>query len=327
MKKYLSFSALFILVGLSAFLPFSFADDVSDMMDAALAEQTQPKSNQSAAVSSSVDQAPAAETSTATAPSGDEKPYVPSISSEPTKARDVLATEESSGDDSDAANTENLDADGKPIPSRGALLEAAATSGELMMADFNSGDKPNNLGGDFGGFAKDPNDDTQDCRATFASDDALGDMEGFALRLDYDVDSPSPAYNGFWMKLENVNANPYDTLSFYVRGASHRFTKRLKVELKTPDHRSSSYFISGISDQWKKIEIPLKRFKGIKDWAIMSELVLVFDDVNTAPKKGTLLVDQIALERKEKGMKTVAAVIPSKSAPTSSPEVELSAAQ
>ena len=31
-------------------------------------------------------------------------------------------------------------------------------------------------------------------------------------------------------------------------------------------------------------------------------MVLVFDDVNTAPKKGTLLVDQIMLERVEGGM-------------------------
>ena len=182
------------------------------------------------------------------------------------------------------------------------VLKSAMSSPELVIADFNSGDKPNNLGGDFGGWDKDPNDDTQGCKATLVSDDASGDMEGFALRLDYDVDSPSPAYNGFWMKLENVNATPYDTLSFYVRGASKRFTKRMKVEFKTPDKRSASFFISGISADWQKIEIPLKRFKGIKNWGSVTELILVFDDVNTAPKKGTLLVDQITLERKEQGM-------------------------
>ncbi len=186
-----------------------------------------------------------------------------------------------------------------PLP---VMSKPSSVSPELVIADFNSGDKPNNLGGDFGGWDKDPNDDTQGCKATLVSDDASGDMEGFALRLDYDVDSPSPAYNGFWMKLENVNAVHYDTLSFYIRGASKRFTKRMKVEFKTPDKRSSSFFISGISADWQKIEIPLKRFKGIKNWGSVTELILVFDDVNTAPKKGTLLVDQIVLERKEQGM-------------------------
>lgn len=252
------------------------ADDVSDEMDAALAE---------------------------TATQAEKLPV--SDAPESMKARDVLTKEERQASTPSPSETQEdyLKGELNEAPSKSAVLESAAEKGELMLADFDTGDKPNNLGGDFGGFSKDPNDDTQDCRATFASDDALGNMEGFALRLDYDVDSPSPAYNGFWMKLENLNALSYDTLSFYVRGASKRFTKRLKVELKTPDHRSSYFFIAGINDQWQKFQIPLKRFKGIKDWSILGELVLVFDDVNTAPKKGTLLVDQITLERKENGMK------------------------
>lgn len=182
--------------------------------------------------------------------------------------------------------------------------------GQLMAADFDTGDRPNNLGGDFGGWDKDPNDNSQGVKMSFASDDSTGNMDGYALRLDYDVDSPSPAYNGFWMKLENLNATPYDTLSFYARGASKRYTPRLKVELKSPDSRKGEFFVSGITNEWKKFEIPLKRFKGIKDWSILGELVLVFDDVNTAPKRGTLLVDQIMFERKEGGMAASAPALP-----------------
>ncbi len=301
MKKNWSFSLLFILASLLMPLSYAVADDASDVMDAALAEHTQiTQDKKTAAPVEPVQNLPAIAQPAVVA----EKPHVPSAP-ESMKARDVLTREErhhAASAQGDEVNTEKLDAEGNPLPSKDAILESASTKGELMIADFDIGDKPNNLGGDFGGFAKDPNDDTQDCRATFASDDALGNMDGFALRLDYDVDSPSPAYNGFWMKLENLNATPYDTLSFYVRGASKRFTKRLKVELKSPDHRSASFIIAGISDQWQKIQIPLKRFKGIKNWSILSELVLVFDDVNTAPKKGTLLIDQMMFERHEKGM-------------------------
>jgi hypothetical protein len=281
------------------------ADDASDVMDAALAEHVQPKDTNATALAAAKAQIPVVA----------EKPRTPA-GPESIKARDVLKSEEKNNatpavfaPSEDESKTEKLDAEGNPLPSKSAILKSASEKGELMIADFDIGDKPNNLGGDFGGFAKDPNDDTQDCRATFASDDALGNMDGFALRLDYDVDSPSPAYNGFWMKLENLNATPYDTLSFYARGASKRFTKRLKVELKTPDHRSASFFISGITDQWQKIQIPLKRFKGIKNWSVLSELVLVFDDVNTAPKKGTLLIDQMMLERHNQGMPSLQSVV------------------
>ena len=53
-------------------------------------------------------------------------------------------------------------------------LDAPAPQSELLVADFDSGDKPNNLGGDFGSWNKDPKDDTQGAYMTFVSDDALG---------------------------------------------------------------------------------------------------------------------------------------------------------
>ena len=295
MKKYLpAFFALFFISSLAG------ADELADSMEAALTQQSE----------SSVPQPDVSEpvpvTESIVASDAPIEPAVDAPASEPVKAHDVLPEEarpESSLDEAvDEQGETLLDEEGNVVSAKGLLLDEAAKAGKLMLADFDAGDKPNNLGGDFGGWDKDPTDDTQGCRATFASDDSTGNIEGFALRLDYDVDSPSPAYNGFWMKLENVNALPYDTLSIDFRGASHKFTKRLKVELKTPDSRSASFFVSGISDQWQTIQIPLKRFKGIKDWSVLSEMILVFDDVNTSPKKGTLLVDQIRFERIENGM-------------------------
>jgi len=295
MKKYLpAFFALFFVSSLAG------ADELAESMEAALAQHSKPSMSQSDVSE------PAPATEPIAASDTPMEPAVDAPASEPVKARDVLpeaARPEPSLDEAvDEQGELVLDEEGNVVSAKSLLLDDAAQAGMLMLADFDAGDKPNNLGGDFGAWDKDPADDTQGCRATFASDDSTGNMEGFALRLDYDVDSPSPAYNGFWMKLENVNALPYDTLSLDVRGASHKFTKRLKVELKTPDSRSAPFFISGITDQWQTIQIPLKRFKGVKDWSVLSEMILVFDDVNTAPKKGTLLVDQIRFERLEGGM-------------------------
>ena len=83
-----------------------------------------------------------------------------------------------------------------------ATAPAAASANELVIADFDTGDKPNNIGGDFGGWDKDPNDESQGCQMSFDTDDSQGDSSGYSIRLDYDVDSPNPAYNGFWMKLK-----------------------------------------------------------------------------------------------------------------------------
>lgn len=171
-------------------------------------------------------------------------------------------------------------------------------AGELVMADFNTGDKPNNLGGDFGSWDKDPNDETQSCEISFAEDDALGEKSGYSLRLDYDVDSPNPAYNGFWMKLNGLDRAGYDTLSFYIRGDGDAgFTNRVKVELKDLSNIPSAYLVSGVTNTWQKISIPLEKFRKVKDWANLNEFVVVFDDVNSRPKEGTIYIDQVELTK------------------------------
>lgn len=176
--------------------------------------------------------------------------------------------------------------------------EAAAGGKELVIADFDTGDKPNNIGGDFGAWDKDPNDDTQGTRLSFEPDDALGDQAGYAVRLDYDVDSPNPAYNGFWMKLNGEDATGYDTLNFYIKGSAEAgFSKRVKLELKDMTNKPSPYMVANITDKWTKVSIPFEKFRRITDWAHLNEFVVVFDDVNSSPKAGTVYIDHITLSK------------------------------
>lgn len=175
---------------------------------------------------------------------------------------------------------------------------AMAAGTELVVADFNTGDKPNNIGGDFGAWNKDANDETQGTAMSFVSDDALGDPSGYAVRLDYDVDSPNPAYNGFWMKLNNTDLTLYNVLTFYIKGdTTTGFTKRVKIELKDKSNKSSSYVIFNVTDAWEKVSIPFSKFRIIKDWSSMSEFVVTFDDVNSRPKKGTIYIDHVAFSK------------------------------
>lgn len=184
------------------------------------------------------------------------------------------------------------------VPAPAVKFASISASGPVVIADFDTGDKPNNLGGDFGSWNKDPEDETQGCNLSFETDDSLNDPSGYSLKLDYDVDSPNPAYNGIWMKLNGFDASAYNKLSFYVRGEGlNNFTKRIKLELKDAAMISSPYIVSGITDQWQKIEVPFERFKKIKDWSSLGEFVVVFDDMNSDPKQGTIMLDQIVFEK------------------------------
>jgi len=169
---------------------------------------------------------------------------------------------------------------------------------ELVIADFDSGGKPNNVGGDFGSWDKDPEDETQGTQMGFEPDDALGNPAGYSVRLDYDVDSPNPAYNGFWMKLAGEDARDFNTLSFYIRGdAGKGFTKRVKVELKDQTGRPSPYVVANVTGEWQKVSILFEKFRRVTDWSRMNEFVVVFDDMNSRPKSGAIFIDQVTFNK------------------------------
>jgi len=162
----------------------------------------------------------------------------------------------------------------------------------LKVADFDSGQKPNNLGGDFGAWNKDETDLTQMCVDSFSSEVKCGD-KGYSLKLTYDVDSPNPAYNGFWTKLQEQDLKDYKELVFFVKGDEEKgFTTRFKVELKNPT-QVGSFLVSGITSEWQKVIIPFNKFKRITDWSKMTEFVVVFDDLTSNPKEGIIYFDDI----------------------------------
>jgi len=170
---------------------------------------------------------------------------------------------------------------------------ANPSSKELLIADFNSGDKPSNIGGDFGAWNKDPADFTQGCTEAFDTANRRGDS-GFSMKLEYTVDSKNPAYNGFWMALPNIDVSGYDNLSFWVKGdAKAGYTTVFKVELKNAAKQVGRYYVTNVTDQWQEMVILLSEFKGLADRSNMTEMVLVFEDRIASNKKGIIYIDDV----------------------------------
>lgn len=170
--------------------------------------------------------------------------------------------------------------------------EKAPLKNRMVIATFTEAYRMNELGGEFGCWNKDPNDATQTCRQSFDATTKIGDA-GYSLRLDYDVDSPNPAYNGFWLKLLGANLKGYKKLVFYIKGDPLMgYSDKVKVELKSANEMAS-YLVSGINDEWQKIAIPLSEFKTISDWSSMQEFVIVFDDTTATKKTGSVNIDEV----------------------------------
>ncbi|MCK4463209.1 MAG: CIA30 family protein [Candidatus Omnitrophica bacterium] len=174
-----------------------------------------------------------------------------------------------------------------------ASFAAKEPSEEVVIADFNTGEKPNNIGGNFGAWDKDPADFSQGCSESFDSVNKHG-RKGFAMKLDYDVDSNNPAYNGFWMLLQGLDASKYDNLAFWVKGDPEEgCTTVFKIELKNAQKHVGRYYVTDITNEWQEIVIPFKDFKGITDFSDMAELVFVFEDRVASNKDGIIYIDDI----------------------------------
>lgn len=164
----------------------------------------------------------------------------------------------------------------------------------MVVADFNNGKKPNNLGGGFGAWNKDPNDTTQGCKDSFYTDKEKGDI---SLKLTYDVDSPNPAYCGFWMQLQDEDASDMEELVLSARGDDTAgYTSQVKLELKNAKGEVGRYLLEGITEEWQEFRIPLSEFSGITDLSDMKEFVIVFDDTNSLVKEGVIYLDDVAIE-------------------------------
>lgn len=172
----------------------------------------------------------------------------------------------------------------------------------LMVADFDTGGQPNNVGGNFGTWSINPDDKTQGCEMDITRLSNVMGKESYVLKIDYDVAAATPAFNGIWMELNNTDLTQYDEMSMLIKGDEGAgFTTQFKLELKNAKGERAIYIVKGIINEWQKIVIPMEKIRmieSITDWSKMTELVFVFDDISVSYKQGTLYVDEIAFTSK-----------------------------
>jgi outer membrane protein OmpA-like peptidoglycan-associated protein len=162
----------------------------------------------------------------------------------------------------------------------------------LMIANFDSKKEINQLGGAMGAWLGFPNDDSQGCWADFTERVRWGD-KGASLLLRYDVESSNPAFNGYWMKLQNADARPYTMLVVFIKGDPDLgFPTEFNIELKNAKE-VGRYMIKGVNSRWQKFEIPFSAMRGITDFSALNEFVIVFAQDSTDNKKGAIYIDDL----------------------------------
>lgn len=162
----------------------------------------------------------------------------------------------------------------------------------LVAADFDRCQPTNNLGGEMG--------------VAYNLPDSLVDSyveepgRGCVARLDFDIDD----WAAFWLRLEDADLRPYQTLRFDVRADPQPgFTGQMKVELKRKEGAEIVIlYVADIGADWKTVRVGLDDFRPtgtnppLATRQGVEELVFVFEAAK-AGGKGVVYMDNIALER------------------------------
>lgn len=121
---------------------------------------------------------------------------------------------------------------------------------------------------------------------------------GYSLSLKYDV-SQQNSYTGYVSMLETVDLSEYQTLTFWIKGKQGGET--LLVGIKdTSGHESKllveHYLPPGVTQEWRKVTIPLTAFTKIQNWRAVENLNFCFESC-IGSEHGEVYLDNIQFER------------------------------
>ena len=104
-----------------------------------------------------------------------------------------------------------------------------------------------------------------------------------ALHLRYHFAPDATGDLGWQITLPDLDASAYDHLEFWIRGDEVAgYAEALKIEFKQPLPnaplgllRQGSTVVTGITDDWQRIQTPLNRMNGIADWRRLRQFGIV----------------------------------------------------
>ena len=170
---------------------------------------------------------------------------------------------------------------------------------KYLIDDYEDGNLVNVLGGNSGVWNSELDNSESYCIAKVV--DVLGpEMSTKSLELSYDVETRENVQNGYWMELNGVNLQKYDTLEFFVRDSDNTQEKiSFKIEIKRYLDNSdsemlvASYIVENITHKWQRVSIPLSKFNAISNWDKIEQLIFIFMSDLSEKKKGSLYIDGI----------------------------------
>lgn len=114
------------------------------------------------------------------------------------------------------------------------------------------------------------------------------------IHLDYDFLGEMPQIKTFSLPVPGVDAGKYTKLQFSIRGRDDGRPGVVKIVLRNRHNEVSSYYIQGVSSEWREYNIPLEEFRQITDFGTLTDVQFVLEAWNVETPRGVILIDDVS---------------------------------
>jgi hypothetical protein len=165
--------------------------------------------------------------------------------------------------------------------------------------DFEKLGGHNRLGGDSGAFS-DPEGRGGCYVFPHTRAEQVFGEKGTSLYIQWDT-AKQGAYAGYWTNLNHLNVEGFNYLTFYVKGMQGGEKFKIGLRGKFEETYETKILVEealkmGVSQEWKKVVLPLKWFKAVEDWKDVTIFSINFEHA-FGSGRGAVLLDEIAFEK------------------------------
>jgi hypothetical protein len=111
--------------------------------------------------------------------------------------------------------------------------------------------------------------------------------------FDYDFKNDAAPLKKFSLIVPQIDAGQYASLHFSLRAKEEGNPGIVKVVIQSNKNEVASYYVQGISHDWKEYDIPLSAFKQISNWSDLKDISFVLESWNINNVKGVILIDDV----------------------------------
>jgi len=130
-------------------------------------------------------------------------------------------------------------------------------------------------------------------RSSFFESKIVYSLHAGRISLPYNFKKDVAPVKTLALSVPEVDASQYGSLQFSLRAKEEGNPGIIKIVIQNSKNEISSYYVQGITFNWKEYTISLEEFKQISDWSSLKDVSFTLESWNVNKDKGVIMIDNV----------------------------------